>query len=310
MCAAEMIEHRKNSWELYGFDFMVDDEYNAWLIEINSSPACDYSTPVTEVYVQKALVELLNVVLDVREWEAQPKKTRGPCPDTGGWEKIYQGPLLEMPVGAFGTEMSLKGEAYKNVPNRNSNTNAVNVTYQQVDFGNKTTTGAATAAPGNAASTSQGGSVSTKVSRTIPQPAAAPDSPKRIARSHTVGATTSAAATFAEARPAADKHVGKKIAEQDHEEGPNFEEDSQDFDDSDDEVDGNNTSKPKRTKPKPVMLSQLAETAQAPTAPVVESAVTSKQGKPEASSSKGLVRQNVGGPAVASIPIKVFSVEF
>lgn len=56
MCASEMIEHRKNSWELYGFDFMVDDEYNAWLIEINSSPACDYSTKVTEVYVQKALV--------------------------------------------------------------------------------------------------------------------------------------------------------------------------------------------------------------------------------------------------------------
>ena len=58
MCASEMIEHRKNSWELYGFDFMVDDDYNAWLIEINSSPACDYSTKVTEVYVQKALVTL------------------------------------------------------------------------------------------------------------------------------------------------------------------------------------------------------------------------------------------------------------
>lgn len=46
MCASEMIEHRKNSWELYGFDYMVDSSYNAWLIEINSSPACDYSTKV------------------------------------------------------------------------------------------------------------------------------------------------------------------------------------------------------------------------------------------------------------------------
>lgn len=118
MCASEMIEHRRNSWELYGFDFMVDDEYNAWLIEINSSPACDYSTKTTERYVQKALVELLSVVLDVREYEETPKKNRGARPDTGGWQCIYQGPLLDMPMGAFGTDMSLKGEAYKNAPRR------------------------------------------------------------------------------------------------------------------------------------------------------------------------------------------------
>ena len=55
-------EHRKNSFELYGFDFMIDDDYNAWLIEINSSPACDYSTKTTERYVQLALVELLDVL--------------------------------------------------------------------------------------------------------------------------------------------------------------------------------------------------------------------------------------------------------
>jgi hypothetical protein len=58
MCASEMIEHRKSSWELYGFDYMIDDDYNPWLIEINSSPACDYSTKVTERYVQKALVTI------------------------------------------------------------------------------------------------------------------------------------------------------------------------------------------------------------------------------------------------------------
>jgi hypothetical protein len=120
MCASEAIEHRKNSWELYGFDYMIDANYNTWLIEINSSPACDYSTKVTERYVQKALVELLSVVLDVREWEALPKKQRGEKPNTGGWEMIYQGPQLELPLGSFGTEMSLKGEGIKGL-NQNSN---------------------------------------------------------------------------------------------------------------------------------------------------------------------------------------------
>ena len=117
MCASECIEHRKNSWELYGFDFMVDENYNTWLIEINSSPACDYSTPTTERYVQKALVELLSVTLDMREWESKSSKKRGQKPDTGGWSCIHKGPLLEMPTAAFGADMSLQGDAMK-VPKR------------------------------------------------------------------------------------------------------------------------------------------------------------------------------------------------
>ena len=68
---------------------------------------------MTERYVQKALVELLNVTLDTREWENAPRRTRGERPLTGGWECIYKGPLLETPVASFGADMSLKGKAIK-----------------------------------------------------------------------------------------------------------------------------------------------------------------------------------------------------
>jgi D-alanine-D-alanine ligase-like ATP-grasp enzyme len=44
-----MIENRKNSVELFGYDFMVDENFNVWLIEINSSPAMDYSTVIYEI---------------------------------------------------------------------------------------------------------------------------------------------------------------------------------------------------------------------------------------------------------------------
>jgi len=45
--AEDMIQTRKNSIEMFGYDFMIDENFNPWLIEINCSPAMDYSTVAT-----------------------------------------------------------------------------------------------------------------------------------------------------------------------------------------------------------------------------------------------------------------------
>lgn len=81
------VESRPNTFELYGYDFMIDssvlspsqpaqktkDETSSpsevlsspvWLVEINSSPAMDYSTPITEILVKNVLEDCIKVVVD------------------------------------------------------------------------------------------------------------------------------------------------------------------------------------------------------------------------------------------------------
>ena len=49
----------------------------------------------------------------MRQWEKSPKGSRGLAPDTGGWGCIYKGVQSDPPVAAFGTDMTLRGEAMK-----------------------------------------------------------------------------------------------------------------------------------------------------------------------------------------------------
>jgi hypothetical protein len=62
---------RPNSFEVFGFDFFLDEAYKPWLIEVNSSPAVDYSTPITEAYCGTGLVDSVRVGLDWKAWWAR-----------------------------------------------------------------------------------------------------------------------------------------------------------------------------------------------------------------------------------------------
>lgn len=65
------ISQRKRCFELLGYDFMIDSEYKPWLIEINTSPALDYSTvismqPVTERLVKELIPQVFKVIFEER----------------------------------------------------------------------------------------------------------------------------------------------------------------------------------------------------------------------------------------------------
>lgn len=46
----ESIGQRKNTFELFGYDFMIDTKFNPWLIEINTSPSMECSTVINNFY--------------------------------------------------------------------------------------------------------------------------------------------------------------------------------------------------------------------------------------------------------------------
>ena len=73
-------------FELFGYDIMVDEYLNCWLIEVNASPAMDYSTAVTERLVKMVAEDTMKVVIDWYYWPAN-KKWKG---STGNYEMIYR----------------------------------------------------------------------------------------------------------------------------------------------------------------------------------------------------------------------------
>lgn len=66
---------------------MIDDEFNVWLIEVNSSPAMDYSTYVTEKLVKICLEDVCKVIIDHRNAPNEKKKKKV---DTGAYELIFK----------------------------------------------------------------------------------------------------------------------------------------------------------------------------------------------------------------------------
>lgn len=81
----DMVLYRKKSMELYGFDFMIDDMLDPWIIEINSSPAMDYSTEITERLVKLVMEDVIKVIIDY------PSAKNRKNADTGNFTCIHQG---------------------------------------------------------------------------------------------------------------------------------------------------------------------------------------------------------------------------
>ncbi|XP_077257417.1 tubulin glycylase 3A-like isoform X2 [Temnothorax americanus] len=81
LASQEAMDRRKNSFELYGADFMVMEDFSVWLIEINSHPNLSNSTSVTTRLCRQVMDDIIKVVVDFREDKNA---------DTGDFELAYK----------------------------------------------------------------------------------------------------------------------------------------------------------------------------------------------------------------------------
>jgi len=102
----DSIEHRKNSCELFGYDFMLADDNSVYLIEVNSSPAMDYSTRVTAPLVRQVMEDVAKVIVDL-----PANENPGDSPDTGSWVKLDTGSLPTVTRAMVGARLDVVGKA-------------------------------------------------------------------------------------------------------------------------------------------------------------------------------------------------------
>ena len=55
---------RKNSFEIFGYDFIIDEVYNPWLIEVNTNPCIEESSPMLKVYLPRMLDDAFKLTID------------------------------------------------------------------------------------------------------------------------------------------------------------------------------------------------------------------------------------------------------
>jgi len=55
---------RKHCFELFGYDFILDADFNVWLIEINTNPCIEESSELLKVYLPRMIEDMLRLTID------------------------------------------------------------------------------------------------------------------------------------------------------------------------------------------------------------------------------------------------------
>lgn len=72
-------DNRRSTFELFGFDFIIDEEFKVWLIEINTNPCLEESSKLLESLIPRMVDDGFKLTLDqIFKKKSKPKATKSP----------------------------------------------------------------------------------------------------------------------------------------------------------------------------------------------------------------------------------------
>ncbi|KAH1013676.1 hypothetical protein HUJ04_002640 [Dendroctonus ponderosae] len=99
LASQDTMDRRPNTYEIYGADFMLTEDFTPWLLEVNCSPDLSFSTSVTSRMCPQCMEDIVKVVVD---------KRKDPNADTGLFELIYKQNYPRTPP-YLGMNLSVRG---------------------------------------------------------------------------------------------------------------------------------------------------------------------------------------------------------
>lgn len=64
---------RKHTFEMFGYDFILDEDFNVWLIEVNTNPCIEESSNLLKMLIPRMIEDMLRITVD----RAFPKIKKG-----------------------------------------------------------------------------------------------------------------------------------------------------------------------------------------------------------------------------------------
>ena len=55
---------RKSCFELFGYDFILDEDFNVWLIEVNTNPCIEESSSLLKIYLPRMIEDMMKLTVD------------------------------------------------------------------------------------------------------------------------------------------------------------------------------------------------------------------------------------------------------